>query len=63
MYLGIAIGLFGIAIVTGSLLNLVFPFLYILICDFFYVRNEEKNLLQEFGKAYREYSKQTRRWL
>lgn len=63
MYLGIAIGLLGIGVLTGFLMNLVFAVLYIILCDLLYIRHEEKNLLKIFGDKYKEYKEKTRRWI
>jgi protein-S-isoprenylcysteine O-methyltransferase Ste14 len=63
MYLGIAIGLFGLAILSGHLFNLVYPALYIFFCDALYVRAEEKNLKEKFGSTFIEYKQRTRRWI
>lgn len=63
MYLGIAMGLLGIAILTGQIYNLAFGILYIILCDIFYVRYEEKKLQMKFGAKFKEYKLKTRRWL
>jgi protein-S-isoprenylcysteine O-methyltransferase Ste14 len=63
MYLGITIGLLGLAILSGHFLNLLFPLLYISICDLVYVRAEEKKLMKKFGSKYYEYKQRTRRWI
>src|SRR3954463_5258001 len=44
MYLGITIGLAGIAILTGIVYNLLFSIIYIAIMDIYFVRAEEKEL-------------------
>jgi protein-S-isoprenylcysteine O-methyltransferase Ste14 len=63
MYLGIVIGLAGIAILTGLVYNLIFPLVYLLLMDIFFIRTEEKQLYKVFGEAYKSYGKKTRRWL
>ncbi|MFN8336368.1 MAG: isoprenylcysteine carboxylmethyltransferase family protein [Cyclobacteriaceae bacterium] len=63
MYLGISIGLAGIAILTGIIYNLVFSVSYLTIMHFFFVRREEEKLENELGESYQQYKKQTRRWL
>jgi len=63
MYLGIVIGLIGIAISSGFLVNLFFPFIYFIILNIYFIRKEEANLENEFGNKYNEYKKETRRWL
>ena|SRR5215213_4782562 len=62
MYLGIAIGLAGIALLTGTIYNIIFAFVYLLLMDIFFIRHEEKQLYQVFGETYRNYKKATRRW-
>ncbi len=63
MYLGITIGLMGIAILTGIIYNLSFPILYFFIMDLCFVRLEEKKLDEIFGESYRQYRNETRRWI
>ena len=63
MYLGIVIELIGIAIASGLLFNLFFPFIYFIIMNIYFVREEEANLENEFGNKYNEYKKETRRWV
>jgi len=63
MYLGIVIGLIGIAIGTGYLVNLIFPFIYLMIMNYVFIKHEEENLEKEFGNKYKEYRKKTRRWI
>lgn len=62
MYLGIAIGLLGIALFSGSWLNLLFPLLFLLIVDRRFVPEEEANLAREFGEEYAAYCSRVRRW-
>jgi len=63
MYLGIVIGLIGIAITSGFLFNLFFPLIYFIIMNIYFIRKEETNLENEFGNKYNEYKKETRRWI
>lgn len=63
MYLGIAIGLFGLAILMSSFINFFFPVLFLVIMDTVYIRREEKILEDEFGNAYLEYKNKVRRWI
>ena len=62
MYLGIVAGLLGIAILTGIILNIIFPVLYLILMQTFYIKDEEYKLEKEFENEYLEYKKQTRRW-
>jgi protein-S-isoprenylcysteine O-methyltransferase Ste14 len=63
MYLGIVIGLTGIAILTGIVYNLIFALVYLIVMDICFIRPEEKQLYKVFGETYTHYKKKTRRWL
>jgi len=63
MYLGIVIGLFGISIITGLLLNIIFPIMYFGIMDIEFIPKEENNLKETFSKEFISYKKRTKRWL
>ena len=63
MYLGITIGLLGVAIVFSSYFNFVLPLLFVIVIDRFYVPREEQALLKQFGDQYLEFKKNVRRWI
>lgn len=63
MYLGVAIGLFGISIYIGNMLSLLSPLIFFLIMNFYFVPFEEKLMENLFGKKYLNYKKKVRRWL
>ncbi len=63
MYLGIVMALFGVALLTGMFINMLFPVLYLVILDRFYIIQEEKNLADVFGLEYLKYKSKVRRWL
>ena len=63
MCLGIGIGLAGLALVLSSWLNLVFPAVFVLLMDRFYIPREEQVLEANFGQEYRNYQQRVRRWL
>ena len=63
MYLGITIGLLGVAIVFSSYFNFVFPLLFVIVMDRFYVAREEQALLNQFGQEYLDFMKNVRRWI
>ena len=63
MYLGITIGIFGLAILMSSFINFCFPVLFLVIMDMVYIRREEKILEDEFGDAYLEYKDNVRIWI
>jgi len=63
MYLGITVGLLGFAILWSALWNFVFPPLFAVVVDLFYIRREEKTLSKTFGASYEDYRAQVRRWI
>ncbi len=63
MYLGIVIGLTGIALLTGLLYNIIFPVSYLIIMNNVFIKLEEKNLENEFGEKFLRYKTRTRRWI
>ena len=63
MYLGIAIGLLGLALIFSSFLNFVIPLLFLILMDRFYVAREEQVLLSQFGEQYDSFRKSVRRWI
>lgn len=63
MYLGIVIGLAGIAILTTQIINLIFPLVYLIIMYKLFIRKEEVNLSDKFGDDFLVYKKTTRRWI
>jgi protein-S-isoprenylcysteine O-methyltransferase Ste14 len=63
MYLGMFTILLGTAIILGSLITFVFPFLFFILVEVMFIRFEEANLKHIFGKEYLNYKKQVRRWI
>ena len=63
IYLGMAITLFGISFLLGSLITFVFPIIFIILTDIFTINFEENNLKRKFGKRYINYTKKVRRWI
>jgi protein-S-isoprenylcysteine O-methyltransferase Ste14 len=63
MYLGIAIGLLGLAVVLRSWVNFVFPVLFAGIMNFVYIPHEERVLGERFGETYMAYRRRARRWI
>ncbi len=63
MYLGIGIGLLGIALFTGCIINLIFPLLFLMIMNYKYVKIEERKLEIVFGETYDNYRRIVRRWI
>ena len=63
MYLGIVVGLLGFAVLWSSAWSFVFPPLFAIVVDLFYIRNEERTLARTFGAEYEDYREQVRRWI
>lgn len=63
MYLGMAAVLLGIAILEGSLIEFVFPVLFIIAMELIFIPIEEQNLYVAFGQRYIDYKKHVRRWI
>jgi len=63
MYLGFTSILFGLAILLGSIIAFLSPFLLIIILERKFIVYEEKNLEEAFGEEYLDYKKRVRRWL
>lgn len=49
MYLGIAVGLLGFVMLCSAAWNFVFPPLFAIIVDVFYIRAEEKTFMKTSG--------------
>lgn len=64
MYLGFVIATFGIAILyQGSVLVFIIAFLFLVVTDRWYIRFEERAMLDKFGAEYEDYCQRTRRWI
>ena len=63
MYLGMTLILLGEALFLGTMITFIFPVLFIIVSELFYIPHEEKNLEQFFGKHYQEYKNRVRRWI
>jgi protein-S-isoprenylcysteine O-methyltransferase Ste14 len=63
MYLGIFIGLLGIALLLGSLITFVFPILFFLIMDRAFIPFEEQMLQEALPQEFAQYREKDRRWL
>ena len=62
MYLGMLLGLIGLALLLGNIWQLGGAALFAGITSI-QIRQEEALLTQRFGEAYREYQSRVRRWL
>ncbi len=63
MYVGFLLWLISCAVFVGSLINLLFLVLYIVLANRFYIAREEKALGELFGKEYKKYKNRVRRWV
>ena len=63
MYLGMLLGLLGIAWVYGTYVSLVFPPLYFAVANWWYIPFEEGKMAEAFGGAFTDYKMKVRRWI
>jgi protein-S-isoprenylcysteine O-methyltransferase Ste14 len=63
IYLGMASILLGVAVLSGTLVTLAFPIIFIVLITFVIIPGEERKLENIFGEPYREYKKSVRRWI
>ena len=63
MYLGLAMGLAGIAIYFGAPLNMVPLIVFIWIITEMQIKPEEDILRKNFGEPYEAYCRRVRRWI
>ncbi|MCK4575396.1 isoprenylcysteine carboxylmethyltransferase family protein, partial [candidate division WOR-3 bacterium] len=63
MYLGMVVGLLGVAIILGSLIAFLVPIAFLITMHIVFIRHEEKALEQTFGQEHWDYKKRVRCWL
>jgi protein-S-isoprenylcysteine O-methyltransferase Ste14 len=63
MYLGISIGLLGIAIILGSVSAFLFPIMFFVVMDLVFIPHEEKAMQSAFGEEYQLYKSKIHRWI
>lgn len=63
IYLGFVVILAGISFLLGSGTLLIFPPLFFILSDRWYIRVEEKKLTDTFGEEFENYKKAVRRWM
>jgi protein-S-isoprenylcysteine O-methyltransferase Ste14 len=63
MYVGLLLALMGVALMLGSVSPLAIMIGFFVITDRWYIRVEERNLLETFGETYIAYHRRTRRWI
>lgn len=63
IYLAMLLFITGFFVMLAQLALIIFPIIFFLVANFWYIRVEERNMGQEFGDDYRSYCKRVRRWL
>jgi protein-S-isoprenylcysteine O-methyltransferase Ste14 len=63
MYLGAFSVFFGIGLISGSLLSVLFSFLAPILINYIIIPFEERVMEKEFGKQYLKYKQQVNRWI
>ncbi|HEV7417518.1 MAG TPA: isoprenylcysteine carboxylmethyltransferase family protein [Tianweitania sediminis] len=63
IYLGMAMLMFGLGFLIGSLWFFIFGLIACLILQAVAIKPEERHLDAVFGKRYRDYRKKVRRWI
>ena len=63
MYLGFVITLTGVALLMGSAMPWLIVLAFFVVTDLWYIRFEERAMLQKFGPTYVDYQANVRRWL
>ena len=63
MYLGFVLVLIGIAILVRSLTPYAIIPIFAVLMDKVFIKVEERMLAEQFGAAWLEYEKKTRRWV
>ena len=63
VYLAMVAILFGSAVVMGTITPFLFPVLFIVIIEVLFIPDEERMLEEGFGREYREYKREVRRWI
>ena len=62
IYLAMLIWLLGLAVLLGSLMAFLFPFLFFVLANFLLILPEERMLQDTFGGQFYSYRQQVRRW-
>ncbi len=63
MYLGMVVGLLGVAIFLGSLVSLLPVPVFVAIIHFQFIVHEERFMEELFGQEYLTYKRKVRRWI
>ncbi len=63
MYLGMVVGLLGVAVILGSLVTFFVPVLFFIAMSIAFIPYEEKAMEETFGKEYLDYKARVRCWI
>jgi len=64
MYLGFAVAIIGIAVLyQGAISSFILAIIFLIVTDRWYIKFEERAMLNKFGKEYESYCQNTRRWI
>lgn len=63
MYLGMLFILLGAAILLGTTVTFIFPFVFFVVIEFLFIPMEERNLEKVFKNTYLDYKRKVRRWI
>jgi protein-S-isoprenylcysteine O-methyltransferase Ste14 len=63
MYLGMALGLSGVALLLGAVTPLLVIPVFVLLVSRRFIAVEERMLAATFGQAFDAYRRRTRRWI
>ncbi|VAV95272.1 Putative protein-S-isoprenylcysteine methyltransferase [hydrothermal vent metagenome] len=63
MYLGMLLVLFGVAIIYATSLSFIFPVIYFVIANWYFIPFEEGRMLAAFGDEFTAYKARVRRWV
>ncbi|WP_339863715.1 isoprenylcysteine carboxylmethyltransferase family protein [Paremcibacter congregatus] len=62
MYLGMFLVAFGMAILYGTTFSIIFPLIFFLIANRWYIPFEEAHMEDAFGEEFHLYKSRVRRW-
>jgi len=63
IYLGFAISLFGVWILLGTILPILWLLLFIVVTNTYYIPFEERIMENVFGNEYKKYKSKVRKWI
>jgi protein-S-isoprenylcysteine O-methyltransferase Ste14 len=63
MYIGMFLLLLGLGVCFLNIFSVLTAFVFLLLMQLVFIPREEKLMAEAFGKQYREYKSQVRRWV